>query len=60
MNKIQKVMGMLVKKNGEMLMPYPAEVEITATAEGMLTINAGNTTIIVGMNDVAKVMGENT
>ena len=44
----------------QMLMPYPAEVEITATAEGMLTINAGNTTIIVGMNDVAKVMGENT
>lgn len=60
MNKTQKVMGMLVKKNGEMLMPYPAEVEITATAEGMLTINAGNTTIIVEKKDVAKVMGENT
>lgn len=59
MNKTQKVLGMLVKKNGEMLMPYPAEVEITATTEGMLTINAGNTTIIVEKNDVAKIMGEN-
>ena len=27
MNKTQKVMGMLVKKNGDMLFPYPAEVE---------------------------------
>ena len=56
MNETKKVIGMLCKKDDERTFFYPAEVEITRTAENMMTVKAGNVSILFGIDDVAELL----
>ena len=55
-NKTKQVIGMLCKKDDERTFFYPAEVEITRTAENMMTVKAGNVSILFGIDDVAELL----